>query len=158
MIHLIVAMTNCKVIGNNGQLIWKINDDMKLFKEITINQTVIMGKNTWESIPTKFRPLPNRNNIVISRSICETNGAEVANSIEKSLEIAKKYNTEIFCIGGAQIYKEFLKKNLIEVLHISWVKQNYDGNIFFPEIDFNNWKEIEKKEFEEFTYKKYIRK
>lgn len=158
MIHLIVAMTNHKIIGNNGQLVWKIKDDMKLFKENTLNQTVIMGKNTWESIPTKFRPLPNRNNIVISRTVGELGEAEVANSIEKSLEIAKKYNTEIFCIGGAQIYKEFLEKDLIEVLHISWVKQNYDGNIFFPEIDFNNWEEMEKTEFEEFIYKKYIRK
>jgi dihydrofolate reductase len=158
MIHLIVAMTNCNIIGNDGKLIWQIKEDMKLFKENTIEQTVIMGKNTWESIPTKFRPLPKRNNIVISRSLNELASAEVANSIEESLKIAKKYNKEIFCIGGAQIYKEFLEKNLVEVLHISWVQKNYDGNIYFPKIDFNNWKEIEKKEFEEFTYKKYIKK
>lgn len=158
MIHLIVAMTNCNIIGNDGKLIWQMKEDMKLFKENTIEQTVIMGKNTWGSIPTKFRPLPKRNNIVISRSLSELVGVEVANSIEESLKIAKNHNKEIFCIGGAQIYKEFLEKNLVEVLHISWVKKNYDGNIYFPKIDFNNWKEIEKKEFEEFTYKKYIKK
>lgn len=158
MINLIVAMTKDNVIGNNGKLIWKIKDDMKLFKEITTNQTVIMGKNTWESIPENFRPLPNRNNIILSKKLGIVNGAEIANSVEEAINLAKKYNKEIFCIGGSQIYKEFLEKNLVDKLHISWVKENYEGNILFPKINFDNWNEIETKDFEEFTYKKYVKK
>ena len=68
MIHLIVAMTKNKVIGNNNKLLWQITDDMKLFKSLTLHNTVIMGRKTWESIPENFRPLSNRNNIVLTRN------------------------------------------------------------------------------------------
>lgn len=156
MIHLIAAMTKNNVIGNDAKLIWHLPEDMKLFKQLTTNNTVIMGKTTWLSIPKKYRPLPNRKNIIISKTLQKAEGAEIAKSIEESIEIAKKYSGKIFCIGGAQIYKEFL--GLVEYLHISHLKNEFEGNVFFPKINFDEWIEIEKIEFEDFTYKKYKRK
>ncbi len=158
MIHLIVAMTKDRVIGNNNKLLWQISDDMKLFKELTTNNTVIMGRNTWESIPKKFRPLPNRKNIVVSKTLNRTNGAEIASSIDDAVRMARGNVGQIYCIGGAQIYKEFLEKELVDILHISFVKKEYDGNVFFPKINFNEWEETETKEFNEFIYKKFEKK
>lgn len=155
-INIIVAMTKNGVIGNNGSLPWKIKEDMQLFKEKTIGNTVIMGKNTWESIPTKFRPLPERNNIIVSTTLGEQPGAIVCKSIEDAITEGKKFKKEIYSIGGAGIY--FATLPLADVLHISWVKENYPGNILFPKINFEEWKEIESKEYAEFVYKKYERK
>jgi dihydrofolate reductase len=154
-INIIVAMTKNKVIGKDGKMLWHLKEDMKLFKEKTIEATVIMGRKTWDSIPEKFRPLQNRHNIILSNSLKEVEGAEVCNSIEKALKNAKKIGKEVYCIGGARVYEEFLPHT--NVLHISWVKKNYEGNVFFPKINFENWKEIETKNFDEFTYKKYIK-
>lgn len=155
-IHIIVAMTKNRIIGNDGKLIWHIKEDMLLFKELTINNTVIMGRNTWDSIPEKFRPLPNRKNIIISRTLSDAKGATITRNINDAIKVSKNNNDQIFCIGGAQIYKEFLE--LADYLHISWVKKNYQGNIIFPKINFEKWEEIHTKEFDKFIYKKYKRK
>jgi len=154
--HLIVAMTQNRVIGNAGTIPWKIKEDMKLFKEKTTGNTVLMGKNTWNSLPTEFRPLPNRNNIIVSTSLEEQNGAIVCKTIEEGITEAKKLGKEIYCIGGGQIYSAMLP--FANVLDISWVKKEYSGDTKFPEINLNEWKETEKKEFTEFVYKKYERK
>ncbi len=155
-INIIVAMTKGMVVGKDGKLIWHLKEDMKLFKEKTEGNVVIMGRKTWDSIPEKFRPLPNRENIILSRNLVGTKGAIVCNSIEEALTKAKEFDKEIFCIGGATIYGEFLP--LAKVLHISWVKKDYEGETKFPEIDFDEWNCVEEKDFEEFTYKKYERK
>lgn len=155
-INIIVAMTKNRVIGKDNHLLWNIKEDMKLFKQKTFEQTVIMGKNTWFSIPEKFRPLPHRNNIVVSRSLNTLKGATVCSSVEEAVKKGNEFNKEIFCIGGSMLYESILP--LTNILHISWVKENYEGNKYFPEIDFSQWEKIEEKEFEEFIYKKYKRK
>ncbi|MFA5763500.1 MAG: dihydrofolate reductase [archaeon] len=152
-INLIVAMTKDRVIGNDNTLIWNIKEDMKIFRETTNNSTVIMGKKTWDSIPQKFRPLPGRVNIVLSRNTDKLEGVIVCKSIEESITEAKKIGKEIFCIGGASIYELFLP--FVEKLYISWVKKNYEGNVLFPKIDFSKWIEIDSKEYAEFTHKIY---
>jgi dihydrofolate reductase len=155
-LNLIVAMTKERIIGKDGVLPWHLKDDMKVFKEKTTNKTVIMGKNTWFSLPEKFRPLPNRNNIILSTTMKETNDAIICKSIEDALEKARDLGTDVFCIGGARLYESMLPQ--IDVLHISWVKKNYEGDTYFPNIDFSKWNEVESKEFGDFIYKKYIRK
>jgi dihydrofolate reductase len=155
-INIIVAMTKNRVIGKDGKLIWQIKEDMNLFKEKTLGTTVIMGRKTWDSIPEKFRPLKGRENIVLSNSIKKIEGTFVCGSVEEALRIAKNIGKKIFCIGGARVYAEFLP--LTEILNISWIKEEHKGNVFFPKINFEEWNEIEKKDFEKFTYKKYIRK
>ena len=155
-INIIVGITNERVIGNDNQLPWRIPVDLKLFKQITEHNTVIMGRKTYESIPEKFRPLPNRNNIVITRNPQEHPITDFCNSIEQAIEKAKEYMKPIFIIGGSSIYKEFLPK--ATTLHISHIKKEYKGDTFFPEINWNNWEVIEEKDFPDFTYRKYKRK
>jgi len=149
-------MTKDRVIGIDGTLIWDLKEDLNVFRKKTDGQTVIMGKTTWDSLPKKFRPLPNRNNIVLDWKKYELAGATVCNSIEESIAKGKEFGKEIFCIGGASVYKAFLP--FVETLHISWVKKSYDGNVLFPEINFDEWKEIESEDFGEFVHKKYIKK
>ena len=104
-IHLIVAIGEDGSIGKNGDLIWKISEDLQNFKKMTIGHPVIMGRKTWESLPK--RPLPNRRNIVITRqNDFKAEGAEVVNSVEKAIESVK--GEEPFIIGGAEIYKAFM--------------------------------------------------
>jgi dihydrofolate reductase len=155
-INIIVAMTKNQVIGKNGILPWNIKEDMNLFKEKTTGKTVIMGKTTWFSIPEKFRPLPGRMNIVLSTTLENQNGAEVCKSLEEGIKKAKEKKEDLFCIGGARLYGDILP--IADILHISWIKQNYKGDTYFPEINFEKWEQVEEKEFEEFVYKKYVRK
>jgi dihydrofolate reductase len=155
-INIIAAMTNERVIGINGSLPWHIPDEMKLFKQITENNIVIMGKNTWESLPEKFKPLPNRTNIIVSSSLGEQKGANICRNIVEALIIAKNYNGQIYCIGGAGLFYQMLP--LSQTLHISWIKNSYIGDTYFPAIDFKQWIKKEKKEFAEFTYMQYLRK
>jgi dihydrofolate reductase len=154
-IHIITAMTKNRVIGKDNSLPWKISEDSKLFKELTTGKTIIMGKNTWYSLPERLRPLPGRINIVVGH-ISQT-GGNVATffSIDEALAYAEKLGNDVYFIGGEKIYDAALSK--ADYLHISWIKKDYDGNKYFPEIDFSEWVEIENKEYNEFTYKVYKR-
>ena len=155
MIAIIVGMTKNRVIGKNNSLPWHIPEDLKNFKEITINNTIIMGRKTWESIPEKFRPLPNRNNIVISRNLSVA-GIDICPSVEEALEKAKSYQKEIFIIGGTSIYEQFL--HLANKMYISYLKKEYSGDTYFPNFNKENWKIIERKDFAEFELVIYQKK
>src|SRR5574343_1450638 len=101
---LIAAVARNGVIGKDNTLIWNIPEDMAHFKALTSGQTVVMGRKTWESLPPRFRPLPGRHNIVISRQTdYEAPGAELAGSLELALQLASPAETA-FIIGGEQIY------------------------------------------------------
>jgi dihydrofolate reductase len=154
--HIIVAMTKERVIGKDGSLPWKIAEDMKLFRETTANKTVIMGKKTWFSLPQEHRPLPDRVNIIVSSTLPEQNGAMVCRTVQEAVDAARKQGEEVYCIGGAQLYAAMLP--MAQLLHISWVKKSYGGDTYFPKIDFSLWKVRETKEFDEFTYKMYVRR
>ncbi len=156
MIAIIVGMTKDRVIGKDNSLPWHIPEDLKSFKRLTNNNVVIMGRKTYDSIPKKYRPLPNRHNIVISKSLLPTEGIDVAKSIEQSLEIAKSYNKPIFVIGGSTIYKQFLP--IADTMFISYIKGNFEGNTYFPELNLNEWEVTNEEEFNEFTLTTYKRK
>ncbi len=155
IVSIIAAMTKDRVIGLNGALPWSIPEEMKLFRDLTENNIIVMGKNTWLSLPQKFRPLPNRINIVVSKSLSEQEGATVCKTVESALETARKSKGEIYCIGGAELFCFVLP--ISQNLHISWIKKDYKGDTYFPDIDFNQWEEKERKEFAEFTYTRYKR-
>ena len=104
-VNIIVAIGKDGAIGRNGDLIWKIPEDLKRFKALTTGHPVIMGRKTWESLPKK--PLPNRRNIVVTRQKdFQAEGAETANSINEAMKLVE--GEDAFIIGGAEIYKEFL--------------------------------------------------
>ena len=148
-------MTKNRVIGKDNSLPWHIPEDLKNFKELTTENTVIMGRKTWESIPEKFRPLPNRNNIVISRNL-SAEGADVCSSVKEALEKAKSYGKEIFIIGGSSIYEQFLP--LTDKMYISYLKEEYAGDTYFPNFNKEDWEIIERKDFAEFEFIVYERK
>ncbi len=154
-IGIIVAMAKNRVIGNNGKLPWKIKEDTLLFKGLTMNRTVIMGRKTWLSLPSIFRPLPNRNNIIISKTLGPQPGAVVCKTIDEAIAVAERFNCDAYCIGGAQLYSEMLP--MVKILHLSLVKGIYSGDTYFPEINYDEWTLEETAEFEAFTYKRYRR-
>ncbi len=133
-ISLIVAKSINHGIGKNNQLLWHLPNDLKFFKQITSGHTVIMGRKTYESIG---RPLPNRRNIVISRNLqLDPTKVETVNSIEKALQICAN-ETEVFIIGGAEIYKQTLP--LADRIYLTNVNVQLDADAFFPELASDEW-------------------
>ena len=107
-IVIIAAVARNRVIGKDNRLLWNIPEDMAHFKALTTGHTVVMGRKTWESLPPRFRPLPGRRNIVISRQTdYPAPGAELADSLENALKLASTAAT-VFVIGGEQIYSQAL--------------------------------------------------
>jgi dihydrofolate reductase len=141
-ISIIVAIAENRAIGKNNQLLWHISDDLKRFKKLTTGHTVIMGKKTFESLPV--RPLPNRENIVISDNLSDNfAGCVTVYSIEEAL--AKCSDTgENFIIGGGSVYKQFLEH--ARKIYLTRVHQNFEADIFFPEFDMAEWQETERSE------------
>ena len=134
IITAIVAMNKDRVIGTNNQLPWHIPEDLKYFKEVTLNKPIIMGRKTFESIG---RVLPNRRNIVISRSNFQHDGVEVFHSVEQALQ-ALANEAEICIIGGGEIFKQ--TANIINSLHITEIDVSVENPCaWFPDIDLTNW-------------------
>ena len=146
-VSLIVAVSENGVIGKDNDLIWSLPKDMKFFKDTTMGHHVIMGRKNFESIPHKFRPLPNRTNIVITRqSDYKAEGCVVVNSVEESLEIAKQNGeTEPFIIGGGQIYKIALEQNLVDRIYLTRIHHTFEGDTFFPELN-SDWREVKRED------------
>jgi len=129
-IKAILAIASNGAIGISNKLPWDIPEDLKYFKEKTTTKTVVMGRKTWESIPERFRPLPNRENIVITTNKdYEAPGATVVSNIEDAI-IAASTN-EVWIIGGASIYKQILENSLVDEIHLTIVPKAVDGDSFF---------------------------
>ena len=128
---LILVMDNECAIGRDGGLLCRLPEDMKRFRETTQNSVVIMGRKTYESFPK--RPLPNRENIVLSRSEKEIDGAEVYGSVESVLERVKNSEKPVFVIGGAEIYRQFAP--FCDTALITRVYENFGGDTFFENIE-----------------------
>ena len=145
VVSLIVAVAENGVIGKDNDLMWHLPKDMRFFKETTLRHHVIMGRKNFESIPHKYRPLPNRTNIVITRQLAyKAEGSIVVNSVESALEIAKNNgDNEPFIIGGGQIYKLALEANLVDKIYLTKINHAFDGDTFFPELG-DEWKELKR--------------
>lgn len=143
-IIIIVAYSKNHTIGKDNQLLWHLADDMKFFKKTTQNQTVLMGKNTYWSLPEKFRPLPNRKNIVLTTNTFENTfeNLRIFNDIETTLNILKNEELEVlYIIGGSQIYKAFLP--FADEIMATEVDVFIEGDAFFPKFDTSKYqKEI----------------
>ena len=126
---IIAAVSINNIIGNKNKLIWKLSNDLKRFKNLTTNHSVIMGRKTFESLPN---PLPDRNNIVITR---DTNyskpNIQVCSSIEDAINLTKT-DTQPFIIGGGEIYNQTI--NIMDKIELTRVHEEFDGDAYFPEI------------------------
>jgi dihydrofolate reductase len=154
-------------IGKNNDLMWHLAADMKFFKETTSGQIVVMGRKNWDSIPEKYRPLPNRENVVLTRNTdFVAEGARVFHSLESSLNwYSGEEERTVFIIGGGEIYRQALDLKCVDELYITHVDAVYGADTFFPEFDEDKWtvREIlswpkDEKNEAAFTVKHYIRK
>jgi dihydrofolate reductase len=142
MISIIVAASTNNVIGVQGELPWKISDDLKRFKQLTMGKPIVMGRLTWESIG---RPLPGRQNIVITRQPdFSAEGCDVVASPVAALDVAGDAE-EVMIIGGGQIYDLFLPK--AGRLYVTRVHTEIEGDAFFPAIDADSWELVDREGF-----------
>jgi dihydrofolate reductase len=133
---IIVAISENNVIGKDNKIPWHISEDLKRFKRLTLNRNVIMGRKTYESIPEVFRPLKQRKNIVLSDTLHKQDGIYVARTIGEAIGFIDGENP--YVIGGAEIYKLFLP--LSNKLEITRVHKNFEGDAFFPYVNWMEWK------------------
>lgn len=144
MITVIAAIAKNNALGKDNDLIWYLPADLKRFKKVTTGHYILMGRNTFESIG---KPLPNRTTIIITRNKnYSKEGCLIAGSIEEAIELAKE-EAQLFIIGGAQIYKEIMAKDLADQLDITLVHSEFDADVYFPEIDAKVWKEVAREDF-----------
>ena len=146
IVSIIVAACENNVIGKDNDLIWHLPTDMKFFKDTTKDHHVIMGRKNFESIPHKFRPLPNRTNIIITRNKNYfAKDCIIASSIKEAINIAKNNNDkEPFIIGGGEIYKLALEEDLVDRIYLTKVHHKFEGDTFFPKLG-QEWKLVNAK-------------
>lgn len=140
-ISMIAAMGKNRVIGKDNDIPWHLPDDFQYFKDMTKGHCVIMGRKNWESLPHKFKPLPDRTNIVITRQAdYEAEGGLVTSSLESALALAQENGeSEAFIIGGGEIYRMGLE--LADKIYLTEINGEFDGQVTFPEFDPKKWKE-----------------
>ena len=138
MIHAIVAIDENGAIGRQGDLLCHLPADMRHFKEVTMGNSIIMGRKTFESFPR--RPLPGRQNIVITRDPkWAYPGVTVTHNLDEAIAAAQ--TDTVFIIGGAQIYELAMPR--VEVLHLTRIHARWaSADVFFPKLDMNQWQEV----------------
>ena len=156
IISHLVALSNNFVIGVNNDLPWKLKKDLQHFSTYTQNKAIVMGRKTFESIG---RPLPNRKNIVISSSLESQEGLEVVPNLNQAIEVASQWNKdnsageEIVLIGGGYVFEE--SKNIVNKLVLTRVECEINGDVFYPQIDLSDWKEISQESFKRDSENEY---
>lgn len=157
MFSLIAAVAKNNCIGKNNKIPWNIPEDFQYFKKATLGKTCLMGQATFESILGYLgKPLPGRQNVVVTlnKNFQAPKGVRVFYSLDDAWEKLK--NEDVFICGGASIYRQTI--NRADILYITWVDQEPNGDVFFPEIDKNIWKETWRENHDGFSFVKYIKK
>lgn len=156
IISHLVALSNNFVIGVNNDLPWKLKKDLQHFSAYTQNKAIVMGRKTYESIG---RPLPNRKNIVISSSLESQEDLEVVPNLNQAIEVASQWNKdklageEIVLIGGGYVFEE--SKNIVNKLVLTRVECEINGDVFYPQIDLSDWKEISQESYKRDSENEY---
>lgn len=142
---MISALAKNRAIGKRNALPWYLPADLKHFKAMTTGKVIVMGLNTFKSVGE--RPLPNRKNVVLTddKNYAAPEGVVLAHSIEEVLEITKD-DPEVMISGGAMVYKQFLP--LAQRLYLTFIDHDFDGDIFFPEFEATEWKEVSRENHE----------
>ena len=142
---MIAAMGSNRVIGKDNDLPWHLPDDFKYFQQKTNGHFIIMGRKNWESLPHKFQPLPNRTNLVLTRQKdYQAEGATIIRSLQEGQEIAAQNSeNELFIIGGGEVYRMGLE--IADRIYLTEIAGDFEGQVTFPELSGNQWKEIDRK-------------
>jgi dihydrofolate reductase len=144
---MVVAVDEHFAIGKDGHLLWNLPNDMKRFKDITYGHHVLMGRKTYASIPARFRPLPGRANIVVSRTQ-QFEGCKSVATIDEAVSFAADCNErELMIIGGSEIYKQLFERT--DKIYLTIVHHTFDADAFFPTIDWNEWVISNEQRFEQ---------
>ena len=141
-VSLIVAMDLDRGIGRSNDLMWHLPKDMKFFKETTLGHIVVMGRKNYDSIPEKYRPLVNRENVILTRNTdFSAADCKVFHSLENCFEHYKnETDRTVFIIGGGEIYRLALESNVINEMYITHVNKSYGAETFFPEFNLKEWR------------------
>ncbi len=134
MIAIVVAHSRNRVIGRDGDLPWRLPTDLRRFREVTSGGTVVMGRKTWDSLPDRYRPLPDRRNVVVSRNGCDA--PEVCRSVEEALA-----GGDCFVIGGGEVYAQALP--LADRVYATEIAAQVDGDVFFAPLG-EGWRCVER--------------
>ena len=155
MISFIWAQTDSGVIGLKNKLPWRIKSELQNFKKITLNHKIIMGRKTWDGLKTV---LPNRENIVVTRNVNYDvpESVKLINNISDIIKSFTASKEEIFVIGGANLFSSL--KNVVNKLYVSYIKQEFPGDVYMIDIDFNKFSLIKEEEFPQFSFKIYKKK
>ena len=159
MIILIAAVAENNTLGKDNQLVWHLPNDFKRFKELTTNHHIIMGRKTFESFP---KLLPKRTHVIVTRQDdYKAEGCIITNNIEDAIAKCPK-DEDIYVIGGGEIYN--LALPLANVIELTRVHENFEGDAFFPTIDKSEWTLVESeanfkddKHAYDYTYETYVR-
>ena len=140
MISFVVAMDRNRLIGDGDALPWRLPDEMRRFREITMGHPVLMGRKTYESIPTKFRPLEGRENIILTTQAgYEAPGCRVVHSLQEAVD-AVDPGEELMVIGGAHVFAALMP--IVDRLYLTEIDGEYSGDVYFPAIDRAQWREV----------------
>lgn len=151
-----VAFSDNYVIGIKNDLPWHLPEDLRHFKEVTMGKTVLMGRNTYDSIFNRLgKPLPGRKSIVVSRQIdfIPPEGVTVFDNLDKALTSTSE---DIYIIGGGEIFRQTLP--LAKKMYATHVYGNFEGDAFFPEVNWDEWKKVEEENHDSFSFSLYDRK
>ena len=149
-ISIVVAVATNNVIGRDGKLPWRLSEDLKRFKQLTIGKPIIMGRLTYESIG---KPLPDRRNIILSsREGLKIEGCEVVATPQSAIRLAGGAE-EVMIIGGGKVYAQMLPR--ADRIYMTRVSASVDGNTFFPEISGKEWQVVEQEDFPAGESRKY---
>ncbi|MCC6847943.1 MAG: dihydrofolate reductase [Deltaproteobacteria bacterium] len=156
MITIVAAVARNGCIGKDGALPWRIPEDMKRYRAITMGKVVVMGRRTWESIPERFRPLPGRTNVVVTRRIDYPLPVGVERFASLADALAAHAGDEVVVNGGGAVYAEAMAR--ADVLDLTHVHRDVAGDTFFPPIDPAVWKETAREDREELSFVTYRRR
>ncbi len=155
MIEMVAAQSENGIIGNDLEIPWRVKGEQKLFKDITMGGTLIMGRKTFDSIG---RPLPGRTTIIVSRSGYEADGCRTESSIQSAIDAAKQIDAPIFVVGGGEIYRQAMP--MADGIHLTTIHASVEGNVSFPDLpdDFELISETHYESNINYTYRHYRRK
>ena len=152
-VSLIAAVARNGAIGRGGELLWREPEDMRHFRRVTMGCPVMMGRKTWDSLPVRFRPLPGRRNVVITRNPqWRADGAEAASSFEAALELLVG-TPKVFVIGGAELFA--LSMPQADELVLTEIDADFDADVFFPHWDRKRYRETSREDRDGYRFVTY---